>query len=331
MTTIAPVPMIRVENGVTYIRLSASSLGIGDRCLAALHMYKVRRRKPVKVSSGLIAGTAVHAAAPLWKAGRSVADQDAAIDAVLAETPIAASEKEYRTPAYIKDAWAAFRVELDGLFAHWTVDEMEQQGVIELGQVAYRPYNTAALAFGTRELIAHVEWEFRRDLVGVDPSGERWVVDWKTMAQDRETTVKAYANSGQFMGYLHSWRVQHPDKPVKGVQPIRLVMRKPSLKGKGVTYEIPKDGPVTFSTARLTEWVSHTLRKARDILERDPNDPVDWPLAQVELGCCSHQYGLCEYLPICLLDPHERPLRLSFDDFEDCDAGKNRDATNGQD
>ncbi len=324
MTTIAPVPMIRVENGVTYIRLSASSLGIGDRCLAALHMYKVLRRKPIKVSSGLIAGTAVHAAAPLWKAGRSIADQDAAIDAVLAETPIVASEKEYRTAAYIKDAWAAFRVELDGLFAYWTVDEMEKQFVIELGQTRYRTQDGAWA-------VAHVEWEGRRDMVATAPSGERWVVDYKTMARDEEAGLKAYQNSGQFMGYVYSWHVQHPDKPVKGVQPIRLVMRKPSAKGGGVRFEIPKDGPVVFSNARLTEWISHTLRKARDILERDPNDPVDWPLACAELGCCRHTFGVCEYINVCTLDPHERPLRLSFDDFEDCDAGKVRDATNGQD
>ncbi len=316
--------MIRVENGVTYIRLSATSTGIEDRCPGALRMYKIIGRRPVRTSSGLIAGTAIHDAAPVWKRGGSVAEQDAAIDAVLAQTPIAASEKEYRTPAYIKDAWAAFRVELDVLFSHWVVDEMEQQGVIVLGTTRYRSHVDGSW----QEAV--VEWEIRRDLVGVDPSGERWIIDWKTMAQDRETTVKTYQNSGQFMGYVHSWRVQHPDKPVKGVQPIRLVMRKPSLKGKGVTYEIPKDGPVTFSDERVAEWVRHTLRKARTILERDPANPDDWPLAQVELGCCSHQYGCCEYLPVCVLDPHDRPLKLSFDEFENSDAGKVRDTANGE-
>ncbi len=305
---------------MTTLRFSANSLGIFDRCPAAYRMYRILNRRPVGKSSGLIAGTALHDAAPIWKRGGSVADQDAAIDAVLAEHPILASEKEYRTASYIKDAWAAFRVELDTLFAHWTVDEMEQQGVIVLGTVRYRSHLDGSWQDAT------VEWEFRRDLVAVDPSGERWIIDWKTMAQDRETTVKTYQNSGQFMGYVHSWRVQYPDKPVKGVQPVRLVMRKPSVKGKGVTYEIPKDGPVTFSDERLAEWMRHTLRKARTILERDPANPDDWPLAQAELGCCSNQYGCCEYLPVCVLDPHDRPLKLSFDEFENSDAGKQRDA-----
>lgn len=323
MTT---VPFIRHETidgrPVTTIRLSASSLGLGDRCLAALRMYKVLGRKPVRTSSGLIAGTAIHDAAPIWKRGGSVADQDAAIDRVLAETPIAASEKEYRTAQYIKDAWAAFRVELDALFSNWTIDEMEQQGVIVLGDTPFRRLNGEWSE-------AIVEWEFRRDLVGVDAYGNRWIVDWKTMAQDRQTTVEAYKNSGQFIGYDHAWRVQYPDKPLKGVQPIRLVMRKPSFKGKGVTYEIPPDGPVTFSEERRLEWVRHTLRKARDILERDPANADDWPLAQAEMGCCSHQWGLCDYLPVCLLDPKDRPLKLSLDEFEDADAGKHRDTSNG--
>ncbi len=324
MTTIAPVPMIRVEDGRTIIRLSATSTGIEDRCPGALHMYKIIGRRPVRSGSGLIAGNAIHDAAPIWKRGGTIAEQDAAIDAVLTQTPIAASEKEYRTPAYIKDAWAAFRVELDTLFAHWTVDEMEQQGVIVLGQTVYRPHDAEL------QRVARVEWEFRRDLVAVDPSGERWIIDWKTMAQDRETTVKTYQNSGQFMGYVHSWRVQYPDKPVKGVQPIRLVMRKPSVKGGGVKFNIPKDGPVTFSDERLAEWVRHTLRKARTILERDPANADDWPLACAEVGCCSNQYGCCEYLPVCVLDPHDRPFKLSFDEFENSDAGKVRDAANGE-
>ncbi len=312
---------------VTTIRLSASSLALWDRCPAALRYYKVLGRKPVRTSSGLIAGTAIHDAAPIWKRGGSVADQDAAIDRVLAETPIIVSEKEHRSAQYIKDAWAAFRVELNTIFANWTIDEMERQTVIVLGTTQYR--GMAPSTVGYEMLPAIVEWEVRRDLVGVDAYGDRWVVDWKTMAQDRQTTVEAYKNSGQFIGYDHSWRVEFPDKPLKGVQPVRLVMRKPSLKGKGVTYEIPKDGPVTFSPERRAEWVRHTLRKARDILERDPANPDDWPLAQVEVGCCTHQYGCCEYLPVCLLDPADRPLKLSLDEFEDANAGKHRDASNG--
>ncbi len=129
------------------------------------------------------------------------------------------------------------------------------------------------------------------------------------------------------MGYVHAWRVQYPDKPVKGVQPVRLVMRAPpkTAKGKGVTYEIPKDGPVIFSDERLAEWVRHTLRKARDILERDPQQSDDWPLACAELGCCRHTFGCCEYIDVCLLPPSDRALKLSTDEFENSDTGKVRD------
>ncbi len=305
---------------MTTLRLSANRLGIKDRCDAAYRYYAILNRRPVGKSSGLVAGLAVHDAAPIWKRGGSVAEQNAAIDAVLAEHPIIASEKEYRTGPYLKDAWAAFRVELDLLFAHWVIDEMEKPFVIVLGTVPYRSHVDGSW----QEAI--VEWEGRRDLVGVDPFGDRYIVDYKSMSRMDEASLKAYQNSGQFIGYDHSWRVQYPDKPLKGVQPIRLVMRKPSVKGGGVKYEIPKDGPVIISEERRLEWVRHTLRKARDILERDPTNLDDWPLACAELGCCRHTFGCCEYIDVCLLPPGDRALKLSTDEFERSDAGKVRDA-----
>ena len=259
--------------------------------------------------------TALHDAAPIWKRGGSFEAQDKAIDAVLEKYPIAASEKEYRTAAYIKDAWAAFRPQLDALFTHWTIDEIEQPFVLALGTTRYR-----LLSGEWAEAL--VEWEGRRDLVGASPYGDRWIVDWKSSSRDEDAAVKAYQNSGQFMGYLHAWRVQHPDKPVCGVQPIRLVMRKPSKTG--VAYVIPPDGPVTFSDERIAEWVRHTLRKARDILERDPANSDDWPLACAELGCCRHTFGCCEYIDTCLLPPQDRTLKLSTDEFEPSDAGKEK-------
>ncbi len=307
---------------MTVLRLSANRLGIKDRCDAAYRYYAILNRRPVGKSSGLIAGLAVHDAAPIWKRGGSVAEQDAAIDAVLAEHPIIASEKEYRTAAYIKDAWAAFRPELEKLFAHWVIDEMEQQGVIVLGTTRYRSHVDGSWQEAT------VEWEFRRDLVGVDPCGDRWIVDYKSSSRDEQAALKAYQNSGQFIGYDHSWRVQYPDKPLKGVQPIRLVMRKPT-KG-GVAFKVPPDGPVIISDERRAEWVRHTLRKARDILERDPQQPDDWPLACAEVGGCRTQYGCCDYIDTCLLPPSDRALKLSTDEFENSDAGKVRDAANGE-
>lgn len=307
---------------MTTLTLSSTSIGMYSRCPAAYRMVYILDRRPVRSGSGLIAGTAIHAGITELVRGRDAAKQDAAIDAVLAETPIAASEKEYRSAGYIKDALAAFRPEYASMFAGWTIEECEQQGVVTLGEVEYHP------AWSAGNQRASIQWEFRRDLVGIAPNGERWVVDWKSTSRDEDAQLKAYKNSGQFMGYVVAWNIEHPDKPVRGVQPVRIVMRKPSKTG--VSFSIPHDDAVRFSDERLAEWRRHTLRKAREILERDPQDADAWPLAHTELGCCRHTYGCCEFIDVCCLNPSDRALKLSTDEFESASAAKQRDrAANG--
>ncbi len=293
---------------MTAITLSANSLGIYSRCPTAYRNYKVLGRRAVRSLAGLIAGTAMHDGLELWARGKDVGEQDKAIDATLATTPTPADD--YRQAPYLRDALAAFRAEMGGLFAGWVIEEVEAHGTVELGQTAYRLYSNE-----DEWTVAHVNWEFRRDMVGVDPGGRRWIVDWKTSSRDEEAQVKAMKNSGQFMGYIASWRIQHPDKPVHGVQPVRLVLRKPSKTG--VAFEFPRDPQIFFREERVAEWIRHTLRKAREILERNPQEPDDWPLACTDLGCCRHQYGVCDYLSNCLLVPTERALHLATDEFED--------------
>ncbi len=306
---------------MTTLTLSSSSLGMYSRCPAAYRMYKVLNRRPVRSASGLIAGTAIHSALRVLQNGGDVLKQEEALVAVLTETPIVPSEKEYRTAPYLKDALAAFRAEHASTFAGWVIDEVERQGTVKLG---YTQPQTGAHFGHTVE----VYWEFRRDLVGVDTHGRRWIVDWKSASRDEDAQVKAMANSGQFMGYIASWQIEYPDKPVAGVQPVRIIMRKPTKSG--VAYSFPKDGQLYFEQERVDEWRRHTLRKARELLERDPQDADAWPMATTELGCCRHTFGCCEYIDVCLLKPAERPLKLSLDEFEDAEAAKlrERNATN---
>lgn len=312
---------------MTTLTLSSTSIGMYSRCPAAYRMVYVLDRRPVRSGSGLIAGTAIHAGITELVRGRDAAKQDAAIDAVLAETPIAASEKEYRSAGYIKDALAAFRPEYASMFAGWAIEECEQQGVVELGTLRLS-LAVPPLPAGGPVNEVRVMWEFRRDLVGIAPNGERWIVDWKSTSRDEDAQLKAYKNSGQFMGYVVAWNIEHPDKPVRGVQPVRIVMRKPTKTG--VAFSIPHDDAVRFSDERLAEWRRHTLRKAREILERDPQDADAWPLAHTELGCCRHTYGCCEFIDVCTLNPRDRPLKLSTDEFESASAAKQRDrAANG--
>src|SRR6185503_11320187 len=118
---------------MTTVTYSSSSIGDESRCPRITYFKRVLGRRPIRKSAGLIGGSALHDAIEALQLGKPVAEQEAAIDAVLAETPITASEKEYRTAAYLKDALAAFRAEHAVTFAGWVIEEIEQQGVIDLG------------------------------------------------------------------------------------------------------------------------------------------------------------------------------------------------------
>lgn len=298
--------------------ISAHSLGIYDRCTRAYLHYKVHGRKAVRSSAGLIAGTALHEGIASLQASESVEAQERALDAVLWATPV--PPEDYRTPGYLREALAAFRAEFGATFAGWKIEEREAQGVLELGTVTVRapskdPYNTDAPES------VKVLWEFRRDLVGVDPEGRRYVVDWKTSSRNEDAQYQAYKNSGQFMGYLWSWNQQHPDRPALGVLPVRIILRKPTRTG--TVFEFPKDSPILFPQERIDEWRRHTLLKVQALLARDPKDPEHWPLASAELGLCRHTYGCCDYLPVCCMKPGEdRERMLASDAYESADAGK---------
>ncbi len=295
--------------------ISAHSLGIYDRCSRAYLHYKVHGRKAVRSAAGLIAGTALHEGVGMLHAGGSIQAQESAIDTVIAQTPTPLDD--YRTAAYLRDALAAFRAEFSELFKGWTVEEQETQGTVELGTVDVM--NDPEIAPYTRSV--QVFWEFRRDLVARDPEGRRWIIDYKTSSRNEDAQYLAFKNSGQFMGYLWSWNRLNPERLALGVLPIRIILRRPSRTG--VAYEFPHDPPILFPPERLDEWRRHTLRKVRTLLERDPADPEDWPLASAELGLCRHTYGVCEFLAVCTLKPGEDRMRmLQSDAYEDADAGK---------
>lgn len=292
--------------------ISAHSLGIYDRCRRAFRHYRIDNRRAVRSAAGLIAGTAIHAGLDKLYSGASVLTQESAINAVLDATPTPLDD--YRNAAYLRDALALFRVELADVFRGWTIEERETQGTVKLGEVLAADHEDPA---GISIRHVSVLWEFRRDLVALSPEGLRLVVDWKTSSRNEDAHYLALKVSGQLMGYCWSWQAQHPDKPVHGALPVRLIMRRPSRSG--VCYELPRDNPIFFPPERLAEWHRHTLRKVQELLSRNPADPDDWPLSAAELGCCRHTFGVCEYAPVCSLKPEDRPRMLASDAYEDSD------------
>lgn len=295
--------------------ISAHSLGIYDRCPRAYMNYKVLGRKAVRSAAGMIAGTALHEGIAALLDGASVAEQEGFLTSALAESPIPADD--YRTPAYLRDALAGFRAEFADVFKTWTIEEREQQGSVKLGYVEVTRGPVDGLYH--REDVP-VMWEYRRDMVGTSPDGLRYICDWKTSSRNEDAHYLVMKNSGQFMGYVWAWQQEHPDKPLAGVLPVRIILRKPSRTG--VAFEFPRDPPILFQPERIEEWHRHTLRKVQALLARDPEEPDDWPLAAAELGCCRHTYGCCDYLPVCTLKPEDRMRYLATDAFEPADAGR---------
>lgn len=293
--------------------ISAHSLGIYDRCARAYLHYKVHGRKAVRSAAGLIAGTALHEGISLMTDGQTTEAQEQAMEAVLRATPTPVDD--YRSSGYLREALAAFRAEFADLFRGWSIEEREVQGTMTLGIVQV----AAQFAHHSYEPV-QVIWEYRRDLVGIDPDGRRYIVDWKTASRNEDAQYLAYKNSGQFMGYLWSWNQEHPDRPALGVLPVRIILRKPTKTG--TMFEFPKDAPILFQPERLEEWRRHTLFKIEGLLARPQEDPDYWPLAAAELGCCRHQFGVCDYLGCCTLKPEDRMRYLASDAYEPADSGK---------
>jgi hypothetical protein len=299
--------------------LSNNSLTTYRRCKYAYYISKVLDRRAIRTMPGRIAGAALHAGiAPFFK-GADAVKQDAAVDAVFKATPTPVDD--YRQAAFVKDALAQWRVERGALLKTWRVEECEVQATVDLGVVTPRLGPSA----GQPTL---VRWEVRRDLVAVDPDGLRFVWDWKSASRNEQAEYEASKNSGALMGYCRSYTIQ-TGLPVHGAYLGRIVMRKPTKTG--VSFEFPADGAIYFSEDRLDQWQRQTLREARDILERDPQDLDDWPLASHVNGACRGIWGTCDFLGVCNLPLSDRALKLSTDEFEPAEAAKLRDrgATNG--
>jgi len=294
------------------LTISNNSLSLDDRCNYAYWITKVLGRRAVRTMPGRIAGAALHDGIAAFFKGKSIAEQDAAIDAVFAADPT--PPEDYRQAGFVRDALAHWRVERGALFASWKVEECEAQVTVELGFVEPRlgPLSGQSV---------RVLWEVRRDLVAVNPDGMRYLVDWKSASRNEQAEYEASKNSGALMGYCRSYTIQ-TGLPMHGAYLGRIIMRKPSKTG--TSYEFPPDDAIHFPQDRLDQWQRQTLRKVRGILERDPQDLDDWPLASHVNGACRGVWGICDFLPVCNLPLSDRALKLSTDEFEPADAGKQR-------
>lgn len=300
-----------IRDGALYLSATTMERAL---CWRRLWYSKVQGRVPAAPSAGLQAGSAVHAALAELNRGKSVAEQEAAISATMARAEM--SPDDYRTPAYLHDALAQYRAEAP--LAGWTIEEVEADGVLPLGEV--RALGADCVWCGQKALGANVKvmWSFRRDAVGVASDGRRHVVDFKTSSRDEAASYQAMRNSGQFIGYLWSWNQQYPDRLAVGVQPVRIILRAPTIKGGGVLYSFPHDSPIYFAPERVEEWRRSVLRFAEELLRLDPEQPEQWRMVYIENGGCRTQWGCCPYLETCCLGTEaERAVHLASPAYRD--------------
>lgn len=229
----------------------------------------------------------MHAGLLALDRGKSITEQEAAIDTAVAFSP--PPPDEYRTAAYLKTALAAYRAEFPA--PRWTtIEAMETWFDVELGtvEVPTAPWDSSLPGYG----VAHVRWSGRVDRVEAGLDGRRYVVEYKTSSFDRQADWVAMHNSDQLPGYAW-WYTASTGLPVHGGKLRRIVMRKPSVKGKGVTYEFPNDPPIMFTAAQIEEWRTNTLRLGAELLARSAAYETDWPMQR---GLCVGRFGPCEYL-----------------------------------
>lgn len=288
-------------------------------CLCRYRYEKILHRRSAEIRSGADAGSAVHAGFRGLFGTMTQDEQEEAVLKTRAKLPMA--DNDYRHGDYLVAGLAQLRAELAPALGQWKVLEVEKRGERLLGTT---PLNSVHP--GWKAHLRTTEWNagreempivlrYIRDAVIRNDQGRVVIVDLKTSSRDEAANAAYFHNSGQFKAYNWSWNDEHPDNVAREVQPVRLIMRPPSKTG--VTYTVKLDTPVRFDSEILVEWRRNTIRRAVDLLQRDPDDPTDWPMMESGLGTCRHTYGCCEFLPVCTKPPGDRALKLATDVFVD--------------
>jgi len=341
-------PLVLSPNSLSYLT-----------CPRKFMNYRILGRRLAGARAGADAGNILHSAWAAWNRGDTTLRRtigrvhvgsigtteqicDAIIEAERASLPLERAD-DHRTAAYLKDAFAALRAELEPRRGTWRVLEVERRLTRRIGEVKAEVYDGTTITHmvhgnwlqrleakaGDCDMdgvaIVPIHLELVRDLViEIIATGERWVVDLKTSAWDDEAKPRAWAVGDQGKCYTWAWNDEFANKPVAGAQFIRLVMRKPVQKPTAKTkptFEPQVLPPFRYTPAILEEWRKSVLTRAADILRRDPENPDDWPMQACDSNCIQFNKP-CDYLGACEMDPDQRAYFLAQDFFEPSGAGK---------
>lgn len=133
-----------------------------------------------------------------------------------------------------------------------------------------------------------------------EEDGLIYVEDYKTTSRFETGWLDKYKISQQMMGY--AWIAgKLIGKPVAGVRIDLHVVRKNDSQFER--------GTVTFSPARLEEWVENTNNTFRDILRSYETGNFRGVYTE---GGCAGKFGMCSFVEVCKLRPGLRQQHLEM-------------------
>lgn len=325
------------------LSIDHSSLESFNVCARKAEYALVVKRQPVRNTSALSYGSAIHRAietslrvSPAERNSREVVQkQNGDIIAHFGENPVPMDE--WRTADCAINTLNKYRKQ----FEHDVFDVLEVNGqpmvevpfalplgTVEINQtiqydpkiaLGYEPRPDEQTAFFCRNI--HILWSGRIDAIIV-MDGRIWVMDHKTSSMGGERFTDQFFLSSQTIGYTWaaqellnadiSWEdFEHPHPPYKNVSGLLLngiISRRPTPTGKANEF-IRQRYP--YYTWQLEEWKHNTLTLVSDFLSH-----LTRGFFPQQTAWCINKYGRCPYFEVCQLPPQQRPTYLNSNLFE---------------
>lgn len=289
---LTPLPPIPFVDGDTLL-IDNSTLSIYEECERKGEYFHIRGRVKAGEKPALNLGAALHAALKmryLFGAGECAVLTQARQMVVLEQwyTKFPLETEDYRTLGFAQQVIRAYN-------EHYKIEPFNL--VRRKGTEEFFVEEPFALPLGTVDG-KKVVWTGRIDLPVVQ-HGDFFVGDHKSSSIGGENISVEHQNSSQFKGYSWAFKKKY-GVDVKGAMVNYLIVRKPTITGKGKGLEFRRDN-IYFEPEIIEEWQFNTLALVKRLL--DSHKQGYFPMHTKQ---CVQKYGKCDYHDVCLMVPKAR-------------------------